>query len=59
LNLIALIKQQGGKPGPLQLADPNAIGLWGHSMGGGVSIRVITVSPDVKAASTSNVSVRR
>jgi uncharacterized protein len=50
LNLIALVKQQAGKPGPLQLANGNAIGLWGHSMGGGISIRVLTVSPDVRAA---------
>ncbi len=50
LNLIALIRAQAGQPGPLRLADPNAIGVWGHSMGGGVSVRVITVNPDVKAA---------
>jgi dipeptidyl aminopeptidase/acylaminoacyl peptidase len=50
LNLIALVKSQGGAPGPLEKADPARIGLWGHSMGGGISTRVITVSPDVKAA---------
>jgi pimeloyl-ACP methyl ester carboxylesterase len=50
MNLIALVKQQGGQPGPLELADPQAIGLWGHSMGGGISTRVITVNPDVRAA---------
>jgi len=50
LNLIALVKTWGGQPGPLALADPQKIGLWGHSMGGGVSTRVITVSPDIKAA---------
>jgi len=50
LNLIALVKSQGGLAGPLNLADPQAIGLWGHSMGGGITTRVITVSPDVKAA---------
>jgi dipeptidyl aminopeptidase/acylaminoacyl peptidase len=50
LNLIALIKEQAGKPGPLQMADATSIGLWGHSMGGGIATRVITVSPDVKAA---------
>jgi dipeptidyl aminopeptidase/acylaminoacyl peptidase len=49
LNLIALVKQQAGQPGPLQLANGNAIGLWGHSMGGGISIRTITISPDVRA----------
>lgn len=50
LNLIALVKTWGGRPGPLALADSQKIGLWGHSMGGGVSTRVIAVSPDVKAA---------
>ena len=50
LNLIALIKQQAGKPGPLSMAEPDKIGIWGHSMGGGISTRVITISPDVRAA---------
>ncbi len=50
LNLIALVKENSGMPGMLQTADPMRIGLWGHSMGGGVSTRVLTVSPDVKAA---------
>jgi dienelactone hydrolase len=50
LNLIAIVKETGGKPGTLQLANPNAIGMWGHSMGGGITLRVITVSPDVRAA---------
>ncbi len=50
LNLIAIVKETGGKPGALQLANPMAIGMWGHSMGGGITLRVITVSPDVRAA---------
>jgi len=50
LNLIALVKENAGKPGPLEHANPQAIGIWGHSMGGGISTRVITVSPDVRAA---------
>jgi dipeptidyl aminopeptidase/acylaminoacyl peptidase len=50
LNLIALIQSQSGGTDPLKNADPNAIGLWGHSMGGGITTRVITVSDDVKAA---------
>jgi len=49
LNLIALLKGQAGKPGPLELADASHLGLWGHSMGGGVAIRVMVVSPDVDA----------
>jgi uncharacterized protein len=50
LNLIAIVKETGGKPGALQLANPNALGMWGHSMGGGITLRVITVSSDVRAA---------
>lgn len=49
LNLIELIKSQAGEPGPLEKANPQAIGLWGHSMGGGISIRVMTVNPGVRA----------
>jgi dipeptidyl aminopeptidase/acylaminoacyl peptidase len=50
LNLIAHIQEQGGQPGVLEVANPNAIGLWGHSMGGGIAIRVLTVNPDIQAA---------
>jgi uncharacterized protein len=49
LNLIALVKEQGGQPGPLDLADRSTIGLWGHSMGGGIATRVMTVSQEVDA----------
>ena len=50
LNLIALIKAQAGQPGLLAQADATRIGLWGHSMGGGVALRVLVISPDVRAA---------
>jgi len=50
LNLIALIQTQSGGSDLLQNADPNLIGLWGHSMGGGITTRVLTVTDDVKAA---------
>jgi dipeptidyl aminopeptidase/acylaminoacyl peptidase len=50
LNLIALVKTQGGQLGPLSKADPARIGLWGHSMGGGIVLKVITISRDIKAA---------
>jgi dipeptidyl aminopeptidase/acylaminoacyl peptidase len=49
LNLIALVRQRGGDAGALQQADPDAIGLWGHSMGGGIAIRAVTVNLDVDA----------
>jgi dipeptidyl aminopeptidase/acylaminoacyl peptidase len=49
LNLVAIVRAQGGQPGALQKANPAAIGLWGHSMGGGISIRVMTVDPRIRA----------
>ena len=50
LNLIAEIKKQGGQPGALEKANPAHIGILGHSMGGDVVLRVLTVSSDIKAA---------
>ena len=49
LNLIAHVKNQAGQTGPLEMADPEQIGLWGHSMGGGISTRTMVVSRDVDA----------
>jgi len=49
LNLLAIIKQQAGQPGPLQLADSSFIGLMGHSMGGGVALRVSVIDRDLDA----------
>ncbi len=31
-------------------ADPERIGMWGHSMGGGVTLKVLTLDPRIKAA---------
>jgi dipeptidyl aminopeptidase/acylaminoacyl peptidase len=47
LNLIALV-QDG--TGPLAAADGARVGLMGHSMGGGITWRVLTVNHDVRAA---------
>jgi len=30
-------------------ADPARIGMWGHSMGGGVTLRAMVLTPDIKA----------
>lgn len=47
LNLIAIIREQSQDPvGTLRRADAEDINLWGHSMGGGVALRVITVNND-------------
>jgi len=50
LNLIALVQSQSGGADLLRTASPDRIGLWGHSMGGGITTRVLTVTDDVKAA---------
>lgn len=42
LNAAASVKS-------LPNADPNRIGMWGHSMGGGVTARAMVVSPLIKA----------
>jgi dipeptidyl aminopeptidase/acylaminoacyl peptidase len=42
LNLIAYVKR-------LPIVRPEAVGLFGHSMGGSIALRVATVNPDVKA----------
>ena len=50
LNLIALVQAGSGGTDPLRTALPDRIGLWGHSMGGGITTRVLTVTDDVRAA---------
>ncbi len=50
LNLIAIVNAQAGTGGLLQTANPDAIFLWGHSMGGGIMLRVLTVGSDVQGA---------
>lgn len=50
LNLLALVRQMAGQPGLLQAADGERVGVWGHSMGGGAAIRVITVDDSIRAA---------
>ena len=47
LNLIAVLKEQSRDPvGYLRRADASDINLWGHSMGGGIVLRTITVNND-------------
>jgi len=43
LNLISALKKY-------KEANPKLIGIWGHSNGGGITMRVLTISPDIKAA---------
>jgi dipeptidyl aminopeptidase/acylaminoacyl peptidase len=42
LNAVASIKRYPD-------ADPNRIGMWGHSMGGHITLRAMVVSKDIKA----------
>jgi uncharacterized protein len=42
LNAVASIKQYPH-------ADPHRIGMWGHSMGGWVTLRAMVASPDIQA----------
>jgi len=42
LNAVASIKR-------FPEADPERIGMWGHSMGGGITLRIMVTTSDVKA----------
>ena len=42
LNAVAALQQH-------PLVDPQRIGMWGHSMGGYLTLRAMTVSPDIRA----------
>lgn len=42
LNAVASLKQYKD-------ADPNRIGMWGHSMGGHITLRAMVVNSDIKA----------
>jgi uncharacterized protein len=50
MNLIALIKDHGNLPAELTTANPELLGLWGTSMGGEIALRILTISPHIKAA---------
>ncbi|OQY91466.1 MAG: hypothetical protein B6D39_07260 [Anaerolineae bacterium UTCFX2] len=42
LNAVASLKRY-------PLVDPNRIGMWGHSMGGFLTLRAMVISPDIRA----------
>jgi dipeptidyl aminopeptidase/acylaminoacyl peptidase len=42
LNALASVKR-------MKEADPNRIGMWGHSMGGSITLRIMVTTKDVKA----------
>ena len=49
LNLLAMIKAKAGPSELFANAAPERIGLWGHSMGGNIALRVLAVTSDIKA----------
>lgn len=50
LNLVGILQEGAGRPGLLEIAIPDKIGLFGHSMGGGITLRTVTVNPGITAA---------
>jgi dienelactone hydrolase len=49
LNLIAILRQQAGKPGLLEKARADKLGIWAHSLGGDIALKVAVISREVKA----------
>ena len=46
-NSYRLASRQGGQA--RTIVDPNRIGMWGHSLGGFITLRAMVVSKDIKA----------
>ncbi len=50
LNLLALVRKMAGTEGIFKNADMTRLGIWGHSLGGGVALRTVSILPEIKAA---------
>ena len=51
MNLLAYVRKEAGQPGSIfEDADLTKMGIWGHSFGGGIALRVISLVPEIKAA---------
>lgn len=51
MNLLEYVRQEAGQAGSIfENADLSRIGIWGHSLGGSVALRVIGLVPEIKAA---------
>jgi dienelactone hydrolase len=50
MNLLAYVRQMAGKEGIFRNADVSRLGIWGHSLGGGVALRVVSIVPEIRAA---------
>ena len=50
MNLLAYVRQMAGQDGIFKNADVSRMGIWGHSIGGGIALRVLNLVPEIKAA---------
>lgn len=49
-GLVADVLNLVGSLGSIPQADPTRVGLWGHSMGGGITTKILAIDPRVRAA---------
>ncbi len=49
MNLLAYVRQEAGQDGIFKNADLSRMGVWGHSLGGGVALRLLNLVPEIKA----------
>ena len=49
-GLLADVLNLIGSLGTIPQADPQRVGLWGHSMGGGITTKALTIEPRIRAA---------
>ena len=50
MNLLAYVKKEAGQKGSIfEAADLTKMGIWGHSLGGGVALRMTNLVPEIKA----------
>jgi len=50
MNMLAHVRKMEGQPGIFENADLSRIGIWGHSLGGGIALRLIGLVDEIKAA---------
>jgi uncharacterized protein len=51
MNLLEYVRQEAGQEGSIfENADLSSMGIWGHSLGGGVALRVAALVPEIDAA---------
>lgn len=49
MNLLELVRQRAGQEGIFENADMERLGIWGHSLGGGIALRVATLVDEIDA----------